>query len=45
VEREEIGAGVHERYVALADSLADRFGVSKAGVPAHARTCGCSGGH
>jgi hemerythrin-like domain-containing protein len=45
VERDEIGPGVHERYVALADALADRFGVSKAGVPDAARTCGCSGQH
>ena len=45
VESEEIGHGVHEKYVALADSLADKFGVSKAGVPAAARTCGCSGKH
>lgn len=45
VEREEIGPGVHERYVALADALAERFGVSTAGVPAAARTCGCSGQH
>ena len=37
--------GVHEKYVALADALADRFGVSKAGVPDAARTCGCSGKH
>lgn len=45
VEREEIGPGVHERYVALADELADRFGVSKSGVPDEARNCGCSGRH
>ena len=43
VESEEIGDGVHERYVALADSLADRFGVCKSGVSDAARTCGCSG--
>ena len=45
VERDEFGPGVHERYVALADALADRFGVSKEGVPDAARTCGCSGQH
>jgi hemerythrin-like domain-containing protein len=45
VEREEIGPGVHERYVALADALADRFGVSREGVPDAARSCGCSGQH
>lgn len=45
VERDEIGPGVHERYVAIADALADRFGVSKAGVPDVARSCGCSGQH
>jgi len=43
VERDEIGPGVHERYLTLAESLADRFGVSKAEVLGQARACGCSG--
>jgi hemerythrin-like domain-containing protein len=29
VEHDDLGAGVHERYVALADQLAERFGVAK----------------
>ncbi len=45
VERDEIGPGVHERYVGVAEALADRFGVSKARVPEVARTCGWSGRH
>lgn len=43
VERVHFGPGVHQRYVALADSLADRFGIGKQSVPDEARTCGCSG--
>jgi hemerythrin-like domain-containing protein len=30
VEAEEIGAGVHEKYVSIASKLADRFGVPRA---------------
>ena len=30
VEAEEIGKGTHEKYHALADRLADRFGVPRA---------------
>jgi len=33
VERVEIGPGVHERYLRLADELADRFGVDRSVVP------------
>jgi hemerythrin-like domain-containing protein len=43
VERHDIGPGVHERYIRLAEELAGRFGVSKCGVPAAARHCGCQG--
>jgi hemerythrin-like domain-containing protein len=43
VERNEIGPGVHERYVRLAETLARRFGVGMDGVPATAHTCGCAG--
>lgn len=42
VERADIGPGVHERYVRLAETLAERFGVDKAGLTA-AGSCGCSG--
>jgi hemerythrin-like domain-containing protein len=30
VEAEELGQGTHEKYLALANRLADRFGVSRA---------------
>jgi len=30
VEAEEIGAGIHEKYVSIANELADRFGVPRA---------------
>jgi len=30
VEAEEIGAGIHEKYVSIANGLADRFGVPRA---------------
>jgi hemerythrin-like domain-containing protein len=44
VEREEIGPGVHDKYVRMADALADRYGVRKGRVPGGAKSCGC-GGH
>lgn len=37
VEREELGSGTHEKYLQIADELADRFGVSRA--------AGSSSGH
>lgn len=40
VELEHLGAGTHERYLAVADELAERFGMEK-GL---ARGCGCGGG-
>jgi len=43
VEHEDIGAGVHERYLALADELAERYGVARKAV-ASCGGCGC-GGH
>ena len=44
VERDHIGPGVHERYLRLADTLAGRFGVRRAGGPeTGAGACGCSG--
>jgi len=39
VETEHMGEGTHEKYLRLVESLADRFGVSKAGLPDH--SCGC----
>jgi hemerythrin-like domain-containing protein len=43
VEHEEIGPDVYERYVRMADALADRFGVKKNRVPAGTKGCGCPG--
>ncbi|NOX57168.1 MAG: hemerythrin [Planctomycetes bacterium] len=44
VEREEIGEDVHQRYVALANELADRFGVERvtasAGSGGGCHSCG-----
>jgi hemerythrin-like domain-containing protein len=40
VETEEMGAGVHEQYLAMADQLADRYGVPRA-TSGHAG-CGLS---
>jgi len=42
VEREEVGQGVHESWLARAHALADRFGVERA--QGHRPSCGC-GGH
>ena len=41
VEKEEMGEGTHEKYLALANRLADRFGVARATVAEHVRGCGC----
>ena len=43
VEHAEIGAGVHERYLELADRLAERCGVRKNGSAVEPTRCGCSG--
>ena len=40
VEAEEMGAGTHQRYVEIANRLADRFGVARAKV-----SDGCCCGH
>ena len=45
VEHEEIGPGVHDKYVRMADALADRYGVRKNRLPGGAKSCGCSGHH
>jgi hemerythrin-like domain-containing protein len=42
MEKQEMGPGTHERYLALADKLANRYGVRPAAAPP--ATCGC-GGH
>jgi hemerythrin-like domain-containing protein len=43
VEKTEVGDGLHEHYLALADELADRFGVPHAATTS---TCGgCCHGH
>lgn len=41
VERDEIGAGVRESYVELANELADRYGVAKDRIPPGASHAGC----
>jgi hemerythrin-like domain-containing protein len=42
-EKHELGEGTHERFLALASSLAARWGVAKPAAAAH--TCSCSHGH
>lgn len=39
VEEEEMGAGVHERYLAIADQLAERYGIPKAAPDTHEGGC------
>lgn len=45
VESEEIGPDVHETYVAIANNLADRFGVARVAVDAVSDHKGCGCGH
>jgi hemerythrin-like domain-containing protein len=43
VEREHLGVGTHEKYLQMADDLADRYGVAKAAPasgPGHTCACG-----
>lgn len=40
VEHEHMGLGTHEKFLSLADELADRFGVARA-VADSSRNCGC----
>jgi len=40
VEAEEIGAGIHERYVSIANGLADRFNVPRAATTHTEHGCG-----
>ena len=40
VEHEHMGLGTHEKFLHMADELADRFGVARA-VANSSRSCGC----
>lgn len=40
VETEHMGHGTHDKYLRIVQSLADKYGVSKAGLNGH--SCGCS---
>lgn len=40
VESEHMGAGTHEKYLAIAETLADKFGVEKDAIKAGACACG-----
>lgn len=40
VEAEHMGEGTHEKYLRLAESLADRYGLSKDALTAQSCTCG-----
>ena len=44
-EKHEMGEGTHETFLALADRLAARWGVTKDEARAKAHTCSCSHGH
>ena len=44
-EAHEVGAGAHERYLALADTLCARYGVTLQLAQAKGHTCSCSHGH
>jgi hemerythrin-like domain-containing protein len=44
VESEEMGEGTHERYLNIANGLADRLGVARVGTAA-GHGCGCGHGH
>ena len=43
VEHEHMGLGTHEKYLLLADELANRFGVTRT-VGISSRACGCHHG-
>jgi len=47
VEAEDMGAGVHERFLELANALADKYGVARAQltVDATGAACTCHHGH
>jgi hemerythrin-like domain-containing protein len=44
-EKHEMGEGTHEKFLALADRLAARWGVTQDETLAKAHTCSCSHGH
>jgi hemerythrin-like domain-containing protein len=41
-EKHDMGEGTHEKFLALADALAARWGVSKAEAASKAHACACS---
>ncbi|MGI6454191.1 MAG: hemerythrin domain-containing protein [bacterium] len=41
VEHEEMGHGTHEKYLGIANHLADKYGVPKAEVAGSCGSCGC----
>lgn len=40
-EHEDIGEGVHENYLAIANTLAEKYGVEKVNADVNAASCGC----
>jgi hemerythrin-like domain-containing protein len=44
VEHEDMGDGTHERYLAMANRLADKYGIARAQIAA-ATGCGCQHHH
>jgi len=40
VEADEMGSGTHEKYLRIAEELAERFGVAKAAALSHHACCG-----
>jgi hemerythrin-like domain-containing protein len=44
-EKHEMGEGTHEEFLALADRLSARWGVTPAETKSKAHTCSCSHGH
>lgn len=41
VETEHMGVGTHEKYLKIAASLADRYGIDKSSLGHHGTSCGC----
>ncbi len=44
IENEDMGAGAHERFLDIANRLAERYGVTRADATAKQHTCSCSHG-
>jgi hemerythrin-like domain-containing protein len=40
VEHNHMGEGVHEKYLSIANRLADKYGVERADIPSHVSSCG-----